>query len=244
MKMNGPGGAVLAAWLLLACSQPALLPSPTPPAGFVRLADTVPDIVEDMRYHGSRNFLGRPVAGYHAPRCILHQAAAHALRAVQAEVRPLGLSFKVFDCYRPQTAVDDFVRWGRDLSDQQAKAEYYPAVPKPELFQRGYIAEKSGHSRGGTVDLTLVVVDAGRAGGVLRGMLLNGAEVDMGSPFDLFDVRSHTDNPDLASEVRHNRRWLRALLERHGFRNLPEEWWHYTLRQEPYPDRYFDFDVR
>lgn len=123
------------------------------------------------------------------------------------------------------------------------KAAYYPRVPKDELFERGYIAEKSGHSRGSTVDLTLVVTDPARATQVLQGPITVGAEVDMGSPFDLFDPRSHTENPDMSAHVRHNRAWFAALMDRHGFSNLPEEWWHYTLRDEPYPDRFFDFPV-
>lgn len=243
------GGAV-AAWvlasLLTGCSAPgdhahqvSALPS-----GFVYLRAVAPDVLQDIRYHGSENFMGRPVAAYQAPTCILSEPAALALRAAQAQSLLHGLTLKVFDCYRPQTAVHDFVRWGRDLSDQKAKGSYYPAVPKEELFQRGYIAEKSGHSRGSTVDLTLVVVDGLRAAKVVRGPLVDGQEVDMGSPFDLFDVRSHTDNSDLPPEVQHNRRWLRTLLAQQGFRNLPEEWWHYTLANEPYADSYFDFPVR
>lgn len=213
------------------------------PAGFAHLRDVAPSVLQDMRYHGSQNFVGRPVAGYQAPHCILSERAARALQAAQAQVRPHGLTFKVFDCYRPQTAVNDFVRWGADLADQRTKADYYPGVPKAELFQRGYIAEKSGHSRGSTVDLTLVVVDGQRASKVLRGPLADGQEVDMGSPFDLFDAQSHTDNTTLSPDVQHNRHWMRAVLQQHGFRNLPEEWWHYTLADEPFADRYFDFPV-
>ena len=214
------------------------------PADFVHLAQLVPDAVQDMRYHGSNNFLGRPVASYEAATCILSKPAARALREVQAELRTQGLALKVFDCYRPQAAVDDFVRWGRDLPDQKTKAAFYPDVPKKELFQRGYIAEKSGHSRGSTVDLTAVVVNALRASKVVRGPLAEGMEVDMGTSFDWFGAQSHTANPTLAPDVQDNRRWLRALLQRHGFRNLSEEWWHYTLQSEPYPERYFNFAVR
>ena len=238
--------AVLLASWLAGCAAPTggAQQGSTLPPGFVHLHAVAPDVQQDMRYYGSKNFMGRPVAGYHAPACILSEPAARAVQAAQAQVRPLGLTIKVFDCYRPQTAVNDFMRWGSDLSDQKTKPDYYPAVPKTELFQRGYIAEKSGHSRGSTVDVTLVVVDSMRASKVVRGPLTDGHEVDMGSPFDLFDARSHTDNPDLSPDVRHNRRWLRALLGQNGFRNLPEEWWHYTLDPEPHPDRYFDFAVR
>ncbi len=210
----------------------------------VPLASVAPAIEQDMRYHGARNFLGRPVAGYEAAQCWLSRPAAQALAAVQREATPLGLRVKVFDCYRPQRAVDDFVRWGRDLANQKMRAEYYPRVPKDELFQRGYIAERSGHSRASTVDLTLVVVDGLRAREVLAGPLADGQEVDMGTPFDLFDERSHTDDREQPPDVQKNRQWLHALMQRHGWRNLPEEWWHYTLQQEPYPQDYFDVPVR
>jgi D-alanyl-D-alanine dipeptidase len=217
------------------------------PDGFVHLEQLIPELRAEARYVGDDNFIGRPIDGYQHATCILSTPAAQALAAAQRELAPLGLSLKVFDCYRPQRAVDHFIAWGKDPTDQKNKAQYYPNVPKEALFERGYIAEKSGHSRGSTVDLTLVATNAtpGAAAPLpLRGRLLANGEVDMGSPFDLFDVRSHTDNPDFAPEVVHNRLWFKALLERHGFRNLPEEWWHYTLRAEPYPDRYFDFPVR
>lgn len=231
--------AVAGAGLLGACASAV-----PPPPDLAPLAALAPGVQQDMRYFGSNNFMGRPVAGYQAPACWLARPAAQALAAAQAEVGPLGLRLKVFDCYRPQTAVDDFVRWGRDLADQRTKAEYYPRVPKQELFARGYIAERSGHSRASTVDLTLVVADAARAAAVLQGPLAAGQAVDMGTPFDLFDERSHTDAPGLPPAARHNRDWLRALMQRHGWRNLPEEWWHYTLQGEPYPERYFDLPVR
>lgn len=212
--------------------------------GFVRLAALVPDAIQDMRYHGADNFVGRPVAGYEAGICILSEPAARALQAAQAELHTVGMRLKVFDCYRPQAAVDDFVQWARDLSDQKTKPAFYPDVPKSELFQRGYIAAQSGHSRGSTVDLTVVVLDAQRAGRVVRGPLAEGSDVDMGTPFDWFGTQSHTENSTLSPDVQHNRRWLRALLQRQGFRNLPQEWWHYTLQPEPYPERYFNFAVR
>lgn len=239
------GSMCVAVGALAACAAPSgPVRDEAMPAGFVHLADWVPGAVQDMRYHGSNNFLGRPVAAYGAATCILSTPAARALQAVQAELQAQGLALKVFDCYRPQAAVDDFVRWGRDLSDQRTKAAFYPDVPKEELFQRGYIAEQSGHSRGSTVDLTVVVVDAQRASQVVRGPLALGMDVDMGTPFDWFGVQSHTDHPGLAPDVRDNRRWLRTLLQRHGFGNLPQEWWHYTLHNEPHPDRYFNFAVR
>ncbi len=213
-------------------------------ADLVPVAQWAPDVVQDMRYFGAENFVGRPVAGYEAPQCWLSRPAAQALSEVQKTLRSHGLALKVFDCYRPQPAVDDFVRWGADLADQRTKPVYYPRVPKEELFKRGYIAEKSGHSRASTVDVTAVVVDAVRASQVVFGPLADGQEVDMGTPFDMFDELSHTDNPDLSPDVRRNRQWLRSVMHSHGWRNLPEEWWHYTLVNEPYPQRYFAHPVR
>ncbi|VCU69998.1 D-alanyl-D-alanine dipeptidase [Pigmentiphaga humi] len=239
-------GACLAAAALLAPpAAPAQEAGPPAPVGFVHLTDVVQTVQLDIRYHGRANFLGRPVAGYDAPTCIVTAPAAERLRAAQEELRPQGLTLKIFDCYRPQAAVNDFVAWVGDPKSQAGKAEYFPDVDKSRLLELGYIAERSGHSRGSTVDLTLAAVDPAHADGLpTHGPLLPGGEVDMGTPFDLFDVKSHTDNPDLPEAVRHNRQFLKALLARHGFRNLPEEWWHYTLESEPYPDSYFNFPVR
>lgn len=229
----------IVAWLATAPGLATALPD-----GFVDVPAAIPDARYDIRYIGSENFLGRPVAGYERATCILSEPAVAALANVQREAQAHGLTLKVFDCFRPQRAVDDFVRWGRDLNDLKMMAAYYPRVPKSELFERGYIAAKSGHSRGSTVDLTLVVTDPSRAAQVLQGSLKGDAEVDMGSPFDLFDPLSHTANPDMPAHVRHNRAWFAALMDRHGFNNLPEEWWHYTLRDEPHPQTFFDFPVK
>ena len=201
------------------------------PAGFVRLGEAIPGIVVDARYHGAENFVGAPVDGYEAPVAILTQAAADALRQVQATLRARGFGLKVFDAYRPQIAVDHFVRWAADPADERTKAEYYPAVPKSALFARGYIAELSGHSRGSTVDLTVV-------------RLSDGAELDMGTPFDFFGPESAVAHDDLTDAQRANRRLLADAMRKHGFEPYPEEWWHYTLADEPYPDTYFDFPVR
>ena len=214
------------------------------PDGFVDVPSILPEARYDIRYIGSENFLGRPVAGYERATCILSQPAADALAKVQREAAENGLTLKIFDCFRPQRAVDDFVRWGQDLDDLKGMAAYYPRVPKSELFERGYIAAKSGHSRGSTVDLTLLVTNPASAEQVLQGPLEPDAEVDMGSPFDLFDPRSHTANPAMPAHVRHNRAWFAALMDRHGFNNLPEEWWHYTLRDEAHPQTFFDFPVK
>lgn len=191
----------------------------------------------DMRYAGSENFVGAPVDGYAAPRCLLTLPAARALVQAQRDLAPRRLGLHVYDCFRPQRAVDHFVRWAEDLADQRTKARYYPHVDKARLFEAGYIAARSSHSRGSTVDVTLV-----RRGGPDDGTLL-----DMGTPWDLFDPRSHTDpageDPLDDTQLR-NRRVLRAAMHHAGFENLPEEWWHYTLRDEPNPDEYWDLEIR
>ena len=210
----------------------------------VPLSSLTSGVRQDMRYATRHNFMGKPVAGYEAGVCWLSRPAAESVAAVQKELAADGLAIKVYDCYRPQVAVDDFVRWGRDMADQKNKDMYYPRVPKNELFKRGYIAEKSGHSRASTVDMTLVVVDAKRAVKRVRGPLADGIDVDMGTPFDMFDEQSHTDNTKQSPDVQHNRRWLRTLMEKHGWKNLPEEWWHFTLVNEPYPEQYFNVPVR
>lgn len=200
------------------------------PPGFAALREVDPGIRQDMRYAGPRNFTGAVVDGYEEPVCLLARPAAQALRRAQREVLRRGLSLKVYDCYRPQRAVDRFVRWAGDGSDQATKAEFYPDVDKGRLIPEGYIAERSGHSRGSTVDVTLVALAGGR-------------ELDMGTAFDFFGPRSHTDSPAVSEAARANRRLLGKVLGRAGFVNLPEEWWHFTYRPEVFPDRYFDFPV-
>lgn len=233
---------VIATTGLTACSTPATHNLTQP--DLVPLTQIAPDIQQDMRYFSHDNFIGRPIEGYHAPHCWLSRDAAQALARVQQRIRQHGASLIVFDCYRPQQAVDDFVRWGKDLNDQRMKSAYYPDVPKETLFERGYIAEKSGHSRASTVDLGLVVIQPDMASAVIAGPIVAGHLVDMGTPFDFFDVRSHTDHPNLPRHVRNNRDWLRHMMQQEGWRNLPEEWWHFTLNDEPYPDRYFSIPVR
>jgi D-alanyl-D-alanine dipeptidase len=185
-----------------------------------------------MRYAGSDNFVGEPIDGYEAPVCLLTQPAARAVISAQEELRALGLSLVILDCYRPQRAVDHFLRWVRD-PDESSRARNYPFVPKAELVTRGYIADRSSHSRGSAIDVTLVSTTWDTA-----------RPLDMGTPFDFFDERSHTDSREVPAAARANRHLLRELLQRHGFRNYPLEWWHYTLRDEPYPDRYLDLPVR
>ncbi|MCK9502687.1 MAG: M15 family metallopeptidase [Porticoccaceae bacterium] len=197
---------------------------------FVDVAEFIPGVLLDIRYFTSNNFVGETIAGYRQPKCLLTRRAAKALRTVQESVAEEGLTLKIFDCYRPQQAVDHFVRWAQDLDDNRMKDTFYPNINKDELFAKGYIAAQSGHSRGSTVDLTLVDAVTGQA-------------VDMGTDYDFFDPLSHTDSPTVNEQVRSNRQRLKVVMEEHGFANLPEEWWHYTLVDEPHPYRYFNFEV-
>ena len=214
--------------LALACAAPA--PAQDADPHFVALAQVDATIGQEIRYAGSANFVGAPIDGYERGVCLLTEPAARALAAVQRDLREQGLGLRVYDCYRPQRAVDHFMRWAADLGDQRTKVTFYPQVAKQELIARGYIAERSAHSRGSTVDLTLVGAD--------------GVPLEMGTPFDLFDERSHTESPGVPDAARANREKLRAAMQRRGFRNLAVEWWHYTLVDEPYGDRGFDTPVR
>jgi len=200
------------------------------PKTFVDAATVVPSLIAEIRYAGSHNFVGRPIDGYHAPHCLLTSAAANALAEVARDVASRGLVIKVFDCYRPVRAVANFVRWAHDLSDQKAKVEFYPNVDKRTLFRDGYIATHSGHSRGSTADLTLARAD--------------GRELDMGTSFDFFSPKSWTADSTVGAEQHANRMLLAAAMRRHGFRGYDKEWWHFTLRNEPFPVTYFDFLVR
>jgi zinc D-Ala-D-Ala dipeptidase len=200
------------------------------PNAFVDAATVVPGLIAEIRYAGSHNFVGRPIDGYQAPHCLLTSAAASALAEVARDVASRGLVVKVFDCYRPVRAVADFVRWAHDPNAQAAKAEFYPSVDKRTLFRDGYIASHSGHSRGSTADLTLAHAD--------------GQELDMGTPFDFFSPKSWTADPTIGPAQHANRMLLAAAMRRHGFRGYDKEWWHFTLRNEPFPDTYFDFSVR
>jgi zinc D-Ala-D-Ala dipeptidase len=200
------------------------------PETFVDAATVVPGLIAEIRYAGSHNFVGRPIDGYQAPHCLLTSAAANALAEVARDVASQGLVIKVFDCYRPVRAVANFVRWAHDLRDQTAKAEFYPNVDKRTLFRDGYISSHSGHSRGSTLDMTLAQAD--------------GRELDMGTPFDFFSPKSWTADPTIGAEQHTNRMLLAAAMRRHGFRGYANEWWHFTLRTEPYPSTFFDFPVR
>ncbi|QEV11212.1 D-alanyl-D-alanine dipeptidase [Streptomyces fradiae ATCC 10745 = DSM 40063] len=221
---------------------------------FVELRAVDPTVLQEMRYATAHTFVGTPVDGYRAPVCLLTRPAARALHRAQARLLRRGLSLKVYDCYRPQRAVDHFVRWARDPADQRMKAAFYPRVDKARLFADGYVAERSGHSRGSTVDVTLVRLPREPARPYVPGEPLVDCtaprearfpddSVDMGTAFDCFDPLSHTDDPRVRGAARANRDLLRGVLAAEGFVNLPEEWWHFTYRPEPFPDTYFDFPV-
>ena len=224
------------------------------PEGFVEIHEVIPDIVLDLRYATNHNFLGVPVDGYNIEKCYITKTAADSLAKVQSELRKFSLSLKIYDAYRPQRAVDHFVRWAKDLSDTLTKKEFYPTVDKSRLFIDGYIAQKSGHSRGSTVDLTIVSLPLGSQP---EFDVNNQCEcykpvdqrfkdnsIDMGTGFDCFNSLSHTENPGITPQQKANRLLLKSLMERYGFRNLAEEWWHFTLRNEPFPKTYFDFEIK
>jgi D-alanyl-D-alanine dipeptidase len=193
--------------------------------------------VLDIRYASDDNFVGAPIDGYERPLCLLTPEAAAALVRANEIVSEIGYRLVVFDCYRPQRAVDHFVRWSYYPMDQKKKAEYYPNVDKRTLFELGYIASRSGHSRGSTADVGLTVVgDSGSSRKV--------EQLDMGTPFDYFDTISHTDSPDISGQQRQNRMILVETMKSAGFRNYRKEWWHFTLIGEPYTDTYFDVVVR
>ncbi|MEU1488202.1 M15 family metallopeptidase [Streptomyces sp. NPDC005752] len=246
------GAALLA--VTVAAPVAAARPEPKAPPEFVDLRSVDPTIITEMRYTTAHNFMGEPVDGYRQPVCILTRPAALALRTAQRSLLRQGYSLKVYDCYRPQRAVDHFVRWAEDLDDQAMKGEFYPEVDKTRLFEDGYIAEKSGHSRGSTVDLTLVKLPALPTRPYEPGEELTACHasqderfpdnsVDMGTGYDCFDTLSHTDDPRVQGAQRAHRQFLKETLTGLGFVNLAEEWWHFTFKPELFPDTYFDFPV-
>ncbi|WP_433686198.1 M15 family metallopeptidase [Micromonospora carbonacea] len=240
-------------------ASPSAPATPTPagsraPTGFVDLSDVDQTVVTDIRYATAHNFVGRPIAGYREPLCLLTRPAADALRRAQQAARATGHRLKVYDCYRPQRAVDDFVDWAGRPGEQKMKAEFYPDVAKSRLFADGYLGAPTAHSRGSTVDVTLVpdpppgqppyVPDAplvACTAPVGERYADNG--VDMGTGFDCFDPRAHTADRRITGAARDNRELLLRLMADAGFTNYPREWWHHRLADEPYPDTYFDFPV-
>lgn len=200
------------------------------PSGFVLLSDFVPGIVQEIRYFSTYNFIGDRVTGYEEPCAIVTEETARALQSLASELNVQGYRMKIYDAYRPADAVRHFVAWGVDDLDQRMKPFFYPELMKQELFEKGYIASRSSHSRGSTVDLTLLDMKTGK-------------EVDMGSPFDFFSEASHPDYVGVTKEQSENRMFLQKAMVRHGFEPISCEWWHFTLKNEPYPETYFEFPV-
>jgi|694.fasta_scaffold119511_2 D-alanyl-D-alanine dipeptidase len=204
------------------------------PEGFVYLTEIDPTIIQDVKYFTSDNFLGRSVKGYESPTCILTQKTAIALSKIQCQLKSQSLGLKVFDCYRPQMAVDDFIVWSQDATDQKTKFRYYPNVNKADFFKLGYLGEKSGHTRGSTVDLTIIDLKTNK-------------ELDMGTHFDFMDELSHPFNYSVTLKQYQNRQLLNHIMSKNGFIPLVSkdtEWWHFTLKKEPFPDTYFNFPVK
>lgn len=200
------------------------------PSGFVALSDYVPGVIQEIRYYSTYNFVGDRIDGYEEPCALVTAETARALKLVAGEMAAWGFRLKVFDAYRPARAVKHFVLWGIDDLDLRMKPFFYPDLDKGDLFERGYIAKQSSHSRGSTVDLTLLDMTTGK-------------ELDMGGPFDFFGEVSHPDYRDVTDEQFQNRMTLQGAMVRNGFVPIDCEWWHFTLADEPYPDTYFDFPV-
>lgn len=237
--------------LMLSCRKQNNLRPEEDSSNFVNITDVIPDVILEIRYHSTYNFVGARIDGYEQPVALLTREAADSLKAVNSDALALGYRLKIYDAYRPQKAVDHFVRWAEDVADTCMKQYFYPMLDKSVLFEQGYIYARSGHTRGSTVDLTLFDMQTGK-------------EVDMGGTFDWFGIESHPDwcgpNADtklypeigkytgdgtgLTEQQFNNRMLLRSLMLRHGFNPIDSEWWHFTLNNEPYPDTYFEFPVK
>lgn len=202
----------------------------TLPEGFVYAKTIIPDLDVELRYYTTNNFVGDTIDSYKSNNLIITKAAAEKLKLVQDELQQQNLCLKIYDGYRPQGAVNHFIRWARDLNDTLNKQEFYPEVNKRNLFKAGYIATRSGHSRGSTIDLTITNGETGEP-------------LDMGSPYDFFGEKSWVDYKGITEKQKANRQLLQAVMLKHNFRNYPKEWWHFTLRWEPFPETYFDFEV-
>jgi len=237
--------AFLAAFVCTSCRQEkeTLVSATDDTSQFVTLTDVVPDAILEIRYFGTYNFVGTRIDGYEEPTALLTKVAADSLRAVSDDVKQLGYRLKIYDAYRPQKAVDHFVRWSKDVNDTLMKRFFYPDLDKSVLFPQEYICERSGHTRGSTLDLTLFDMATEK-------------ELDMGGTFDWFGHESHPDfggNPETATYMKNdsitsqqfqNRMVLRQAMMRHGFKPFSTEWWHFTLDNEPFPDTYFTFPVK
>lgn len=225
----------------------------TLPPGFVYLSQVAPSIVQDIRYAGDYNLVGRPIAGYDAPECILTNQAAHALANVQREISDIGLTLRVYDCYGPERATGDLIAWSKNPADQSMKAAFYPRVDKSQLFKLGFLDFKSAHSRGSSVDVTIERLPIRDLPAYVKGDPLyscvgpyreryHDGSLDMGTTFDCMDELSRSD-ADVGPIAASHRLTLETIMHKHGFSSHKEEWWHYTLRWEPYPKSYFDFPV-
>jgi D-alanyl-D-alanine dipeptidase len=239
--------------IVMALAAPALAGSGLP-KGLVYLRDIDPTIVQDIRYAGSHNFVGRPIRGYLAAECILSEAAANALHAVQRKLADKKLSLIVWDCYRPKRAVDDFFRWSRDPAHSEMKAEFYPRTDKQKLFALGYLATRSAHSRGSTVDLGIVPGGASeapppnpaqplKACTLPKGERFEDGTIDFGTGYDCLDVLGSTSNPLVGRTALLNRQMLKSTMQAAGFRSYFREWWHFELINEPFGRDGFDFEV-
>jgi len=195
---------------------------------FIDIKEYIPSIFIDLKYASNDNFTGHIVNGYESPKCLLTIEAARSLRYIQTILNKSGYSLKIYDAYRPQRSVNHFINWSKNLSDTINKRYYYPNLAKSILFKLGYIASKSSHSRGSTVDLTLVDITSGK-------------EVDMGSPYDFFGLESSHDYKNISNTQKNNRKFLLDIMTKNGFSSYSKEWWHYTFIDEPFPTTYFDF---
>ncbi len=224
------------------------------PRGFVYLDAYAPSILQDMRYASYHNFVGRPIDGYSEGRCVLTLPAARQLLKAQAAFLKLGYSLKVYDCYRPMRAVRDFVAWSEAIDQAQMQAEFYPNIEKEVIFRRGYVLRRSAHSRGSTVDVTLVKLPIEKQGLYQQNQMLSACyaplgqrffdnSIDMGTGFDCFDSRAYAKSTQVSKRAYQNRMLLRRIMGRYGFRPYYKEWWHFTLRNEPYKRQYFDFPI-
>ena len=239
--------------IITACNSYPIHEKTSLPDGFISLNDVDSSIQLDIRYYGSNNFIGRPIDGYFTAKCLLTLEAATALVKAQQQSLALGYSLKVYDCYRPQRSVTDFVSWSSDPDDNLVQHRFYPAIQKNQLFPQGYIASQSGHSRGSTIDITLVPVGSQQPAvdpfanrydcraSLPRRYPDN--SIDMGSEYDCFDEISQTANPNISDTAKQNRNLLKSIMADAGLDNYDQEWWHYTLVDEPFPNTYFDFPI-
>ena len=202
------------------------------PEGFVYLTNVIPSIELELRYFGHHNFIGIPIDGYNQEKGIITEKTAKSLKRIQHKLNKRQLGLKIYDAYRPQKAVNHFARWAKNLNDTLKKNEYYPNVKKENLFKEEYIAYRSGHSRGSTVDITIIDLSTPEK-----------KELDMGSSYDFFGHESWVSYTNLSKEQLGNRLFIQEIMKKNNFKNYTQEWWHFTLKNEPFPNTYFDFSI-